>query len=429
LNKKSLLEYEARELAENNKLLKEIDSDIFHVEEDKYPRDERYPKIQYPTARIPFGRTSSLNSIYPQIPFCGSLIIQIPPLPKQTFEAEFGSLTEIPRIVDFAKDTGKIQFEIIAPPTYYEDLDFLDPIFLELNPPYACGIPTEVFFSQREFTQFTKCFFSLAHLGFLGWLKKQPIVLQAGKDGLILTLLNMEVTYAFLKHNKHPLAEEIENQLIDNYGNAFSLLLLSRIFITDRIRSMRHDSLNFSLEDLKLQDALTMGSKISPINFPYEIGKFLMTKLTYAPLSLDACKELIYHYEAYDLRKVQQALNEAIINTKPDLLKEKSDALSEILDNIWNDKTLERKIKAIQTGLPLSMAAIGSVAAGPIGAAGGFLAGLGYNVLDKTIDLGTNGFSERLAKISSKSYQVNIFDFKKKISRSHKIKKGFGCSL
>ncbi len=178
---------------------------------------------------------------------------------------------------------------------------------------------------------------------------------------------------------------------------------------------MRRDDLNFSLEDLQLQDSLSVGCKPPSISFPYEIGKFLMTKLTYAPLSLDACKELIYHYEAYDLRKVQQALNEAIVNTRQDILKEKSDALSEILDNIWNDKTLERKIKAVQAGLPFSMAAIGSVAAGPIGLAGGFLAGLGYSVLDKAIDLGTSGFSERFAKISSKSYQVNIFDFKKNL--------------
>jgi hypothetical protein len=60
------------------------------------------------------------------------------------------------------------------------------------------------------------------------------------------------------------------------------------------------------------------------------------------------------------------------------------------------------------------MAAIGSVAAGPIGAAEGFLAGLGYSVADKFIDLGTEGLSERLAKIKTKSYQANIYDFTEK---------------
>lgn len=417
MNIKYLQEYEMHELSENNKLLQDIQDGRFCVGEDKYPADERFPKIQYPTPRIPFGRTSSLTALYPQIPFCGSLIVQIPPLPKQTFEAEFGTLSEIPKLVEFAKETGRLQFEINAPPTFYADLDFLDPIFTELKPPYACGIPSTVFFSEKEFNRVRQGFVSLGHLGFFNWLKQQPVVLRAGKDALVYTLVTMEVTYAFLKLGKHAIAEEIENQLTDDYGKAFSLLTIARIFITDPIRDMRRDSCNFSLDDLQLREALSAGYQSSEISFPYEIGKFLMTKLTYAPLSLDACKELIYHYDAYDLRKLQQSLNEAIVNTKPDVLKEKSDALSEILDNIWNDKSLERKVKSIQAGIPLSMAAIGNVAAGPIGAAGGFLAGLGYTVLDKAIDIGTSGLPERLAKMLSKSYQVNIFDFKKNYNK------------
>ncbi len=64
---------------------------------------------------------------------------------------------------------------------------FLDRIFIELKPPYACGIPTDLFFSQREFKQAIDGFFALCHLGFLDWLNQQPIVLQAGKNALIYT--------------------------------------------------------------------------------------------------------------------------------------------------------------------------------------------------------------------------------------------------
>jgi hypothetical protein len=60
------------------------------------------------------------------------------------------------------------------------------------------------------------------------------------------------------------------------------------------------------------------------------------------------------------------------------------------------------------------MAAIGSIASVPIGTIGGLLAGLGYNVSDKIIDLGTDTLSEKMAKLSAKSYQANIYDFKKK---------------
>lgn len=75
-------------------------------------------------------------------------------------------------------------------------------------------------------------------------------------------------------------------------------------------------------------------------------------------------------------------------------------------------------MKGLHAGMPLSMAAIGSVVAGPIGAVGGFLAGLGYSVTDKFVDLGTEGLSERLAKLKTKSYQANIYDFKEKYKRN-----------
>lgn len=54
------------------------------------------------------------------------------------------------------------------------------------------------------------------------------------------------------------------------------------------------------------------------------------------------------------------------------------------------------------------------MAAGPIGTVGGLLAGLGFGVADKSIDFGTEGLSERLAKIKVRSYQANIYDFEQK---------------
>ena len=152
----------------------------------------------------------------------------------------------------------------------------------------------------------------------------------------------------------------------------------------------------------------------SKTRFPCEIGKFLVRKLTYAAQDVRACYYLMDNYDAYDLKKVQESLNEGIVTNHPDVVNRNAKELSEILDNVWNDKTIPRRVKGLQIGIPLSMAAIGSVAAGPIGAAGGFLAGLGYSVADKFIDLETEGLSERIAKLKTKSYQANIYDFKQK---------------
>lgn len=83
------------------------------------------------------------------------------------------------------------------------------------------------------------------------------------------------------------------------------------------------------------------------------------------------------------------------------------------------DKTIPARIKGIKVGVPLLIAVIGYLAAGPLGAMGGSLIGeLGFKLVDKTIsslfDAQTTDLAEGLAKLRAKSFQVNIYDFKKK---------------
>lgn len=104
---------------------------------------------------------------------------------------------------------------------------------------------------------------------------------------------------------------------------------------------MRSDLRNFTSEEDKLTQ-IPLVYQPSSKQFPCEIGKFLIRKLTYAPYGLDACKELMYPYDAHDLQKIQRSLNEGVITNNPDILNKNVSALSEILDNIWNDKTISR---------------------------------------------------------------------------------------
>jgi hypothetical protein len=59
-------------------------------------------------------------------------------------------------------------------------------------------------------------------------------------------------------------------------------------------------------------------------------------------------------------------------------------------------------------------AVLGAVAAGPVAFVGGLLAGLGYTITEKILELETDSISERIAKSLTPNYLVNIFDFKKK---------------
>ncbi len=60
------------------------------------------------------------------------------------------------------------------------------------------------------------------------------------------------------------------------------------------------------------------------------------------------------------------------------------------------------------------MALIGSVAAGPVGGAGGLMAGLIFDLTSKVIETTAGPLEESIAKIRIPSHLINIFDFKRK---------------
>jgi hypothetical protein len=88
MDKEYLLDYEEKELEERRKFLKSLDED-FAFETDRFPPDRRFVKLQRPVAQVSGGgegkggeRTES--DIWAQVPFCGSLIVTVPPR-QQTY--------------------------------------------------------------------------------------------------------------------------------------------------------------------------------------------------------------------------------------------------------------------------------------------------------------------------------------------------------
>jgi hypothetical protein len=233
-------------------------------------------------------------------------------------------------------------------------------------------------------------------------------------------------TYVFLKLGHYSFVDDLENLIVDSPPDAFLLLIACMNFISDPVNNLRYDLLTFSFEDARRSTLLPQTYKPQKIRFPCEIGKFLLRKLTYAAQDMRACYNLIDDYDRYDLRKVQESLNEAITENHPDILNKKAEELSEIFDNVWNDKTIPNRIKNIEIGVPVSIAAVGGIVAGLPGFfAGGFLSELGFKVVEKATEkyaeklfgVKGEGLTERLAKLRTKSYQANIYDFKKKYNK------------
>ena len=408
MDREYLEDYEQREKAEYAKLLKNIEEGKFSFEKDRYPPDERFTKIQRPRALA----ASPLDTIWAQIPFCGSLILVLSPVSKHLFEEIYFKVSEIDEIIVFIKETGRLQVGINKLPTEYEKLDYLEPIFTEVKPPVISALPYFFYGSEKEFQKAEDRFNTLARVKYLEFTRRQA---QAWDSSAFSLAYDMDLTtYLLLKLGRYAIIEDIENLIVDDPMRAFVLLGICQMFIVNPFINITYDTYNFRLDEIARSRTLPLVYQPQEITFPCEIGKFLMKKLTYAPMGLDACKQLMYHYDAYDLRNVQESLNKSIVTNHPDIVNKNVDELSEILDNVWDDKRIPRRVTGLKIGIPLSMAAIGSVAAGPIGTMGGFLAGLGYSVVDKSINLGTEGLSERLAKLKTKSYQANVYDFKEK---------------
>jgi len=403
MDKEYLEDYEQREKEEIEKFLKSVDKGTFSFERDRYPPNERFVKMQKPAALA----APPVGSIWAQIPFCGSLFLILAPVTEQTFEELYFSVSEIPKVIDFIKETGRLQVCLAKMPKEYEKLDYLEPFLRELSPPVNYGLSPPFYSAEAEIQSAADTFHTLAKVRYFDAQRWQI------PDCFFAREMDLS-TYMVLKLGHYSVVHDIENLMIDDPLQAFILLGICQKFIVNPLVNARYDINNFRLDEIAQAKSLPANYRPRQASFPCEIGRFLLKKLTLAPLGSDACKELIYHYHAYDLQKVQEAMNEGIVANHPDIVDKNAKELSEILDNIWNDKTIPRRVKGLQIGLPVSMAAIGSVAAGPIGAAGGFLAGLGYEVVSELLDFGIEGLPEKLAKLKTKNYQANIYDFKEK---------------
>lgn len=420
MKKEYLEEYAQKEHEEFRRLIwKKLQNDTFSFELEKYPPSERFKNLQKPVA-LTSDAAAENRGMWSQIPFCGSLILALPPFSASEFESKYFRIPEIPRVIDFVKEEGRLQVGLSAEASAYEGLDYLDPFFLELEPPELKNMPLNALGNMKEIKSAQVTFDTISKLGFYSFLSNlsndYQSTVESPKPVLVFRVLVEALSGAFvyLKIRRYQIVEEIEILIVDSPQEAMALLSACIHFIVEPSVSLRADLHNFAAFDVRLSRYFPNRYRSQKMRFPTEIGKILFKKLIRASPSLDACKEIIYHYDRYDLQKVQESLNQGIISHDPSRIVEDTEELSTIIDNIWNDSTIPKRVTRLRVGIPLIMAAVGSVAAGPIGTAGGLLAGLGYNVLDKSVDLETEGLSERLAKRTAKSYQANIYDFKRK---------------
>jgi len=119
-----LEDYSAREEEEAARFFNRVCEGQLGPEEIYPPKDRLKLKKLY-THALPFGK----RFLY-QIPLYETTIIKLLPIDnKELFEECHGFMPEskeIDRLIDFAKETERVNFTLTAPPTKYERMEFLE---------------------------------------------------------------------------------------------------------------------------------------------------------------------------------------------------------------------------------------------------------------------------------------------------------------
>lgn len=354
------------------------------------------------------------EKIWSQIPFAGTLVIPIYCVNKSNFLFYNGfSIEEIPDLVKLAKEEKKVSFILPQSPTQYAGLDFLDPIFKEclVHTPFA--EPIEALVEEKELNKWTAEFNTLAKFHVMDAMHNTQYHYQESSNfmnGMYAEALGQYFRVKLL--GLDPLIEEISNSMIDDPMRAGRLLTKGDLLCATMLDPLgRH--YNMSLSKLKRHDLLT-NDKIS---FPVEIGRYLLKKTTKFVPSYEACVSLIDEYRDNQLYHLLTSLDTAVKNKKKQVILNSVSGLNEILDNVWAEaEQLEKQKNRIQDGITISLGMLGEFATNALGGTGGFLAGLGFKVLERSLDNSQKSISEKFTKWLNKDFMVNIYDFKRKMN-------------
>lgn len=410
MDKDFLVNYESEEKID-------IDSFIEKTTEGKFGATERFPKLtRFNKIKMPItymGETSA--PLWSTVAFSGSTIIPLLPTKERYFSEMHGfQPRQINDMVDFSKETGKIQFVLLKQPTAYEGLEFLNPIFEELKPPLFAGIPLDAFAPPKVYQKFDIEFSTLSQLGYSDYLYNQ-LSMRYDSNLIDIYIHNLKGNYIMLKLllADSELSDSINDAIVSDYKKADRLIDMLDRLVLRPIRNPLRCAESYSIKNLR-QDSLFDNKLKNGKMFPCEIGSFLLSELVHYPESFEACKQLLTIYEEEDVIKILNALNNAIKSKKSETIQSNQLELSRSLKSIWENKAIKYKIQGVKFGIPVILGALGTAIAGLSGGYTGLLSGIGFDVVDKLLEIKTEAFSEKLAKSLSNDYQATIFDFQKR---------------
>lgn len=406
MKKERLIDYAVKE---NDLFEKHMKNAVDSTELLQYPPKDRFLKLNEPLVFFdPFSYFNYKEKIWFQIPFAGTLMISLRNVPQNdclnyhSFEPN-----EISQLIELAKDKGKIQFGLQTLPTEYENLDYLDDIFNELNPPVLFTQPFESLADNKILDKWRTSFDQHASISYYEAFEK---IRQIPSPNYVSNLIEQHRgIYLSLKLLQWDNAiENLENVMIDDPILAMNLFEKYAILIGPKFASFT-PNVSWGLKELKRFDL--DANSLSNTFYP-EIGSYILKQTMLHPFDYHECRSVIDHYDQNQLYTVYKSLYRSVQNQTFSDLTENIESIKEIMDNAWADGSkLVGKNKTIKIALDVVLGLCGAAASTLAGVGyPGLLAGLGFGVLTNNTPW-SSGLSEKILKHLQPDYLVNIYDF------------------
>ena len=255
--------------------------------------------------------------------------VLIKPTKIEIFEKVHGfDIEDINRLIDFSKETGKIQFALTENPQNYVEMDFLEPVFREIKPPKLIYSPLDWFVNDHEIVEsYNEIKILLENSLHYDFIKKyidvkypkHTISQDVVKKGIICDLIRLKLLgYENTIEDFIQCLNTIETEKNIMFQEAIHDLFLHpydplKGIISSKKKYMNEIQSNFPYSPTMQRE----------IEFPCEIGKFLNNKLKLLiPKNLDGVIELSDEYNLYDIRTVMSALNEGVKSKEINIINE-----------------------------------------------------------------------------------------------------------
>ncbi len=419
MNAEYLEDYEKKELGYYMKSFSNLRSG--KIDNAKTILDRgRFSKLKNPVA---YSEGPEINH-YSVIPFYGSTIVPVYATRESNcYESNGFEARELDKLIDFSKDTGKLQFVLASSPSNYIGLDYLEPLFIELEPPQHTKVHPSYFMPKDIFDEYYAEFDVLAST----WFKNSIIEYfcqNYPRNAAINIYQSFAGTYMCLKFFGFDAYSDIiiekmmeKNTILIDYIELCDLFLIRQLVeIFDYIPNYSKDRLNRITRKMKYDNNTDNKQKknVGNFTFPYEIGNHLIDKLTYNPGDFYGCLDIIEKYKQNDLQKLIADFDNAVKLKQIDIIEKSSEEIGIVFDNIWDEaKKIQHDHNNLNILIPVSIGTVGIIST-ILGNQPGILSSLGLLVADKAFPQFSEEIINKILKNGYENYVLSIFDFQKK---------------